>query len=159
MVASVRQNLNNAGIKVTDLPAADLPLTGAEIAMIIQGGLSKQVSVLDMAGGGAGLVSYASPAGALNNVAPVGFDLTTAFLLVDTNAGNTQWGGIVTPGVHGQRVVIINGGPNQLRLDALAGGSAAANQFYEATNLILLTRMATEIIYCTGTLNKWIVIR
>lgn len=158
MVASVRQNLNNAGIKVTDLPAADLPLTGTEIAMIVQAGLSKRVTITDLAGGGAGIISFISPAGVVNNVAPAGFGSTTAFLFVDTNAGNTQWGGIVTPGLHNQRVIVVNSGPNQLRLDAQAAGSAAVNRFLEASNLILLTSMATEIVYCTGTTNRWIVI-
>lgn len=158
MVASVRQNLNNAGIKVTDLPAADLPLTGTEIAMIVQAGLSKRVTITDLAGGGAGIISFVSPAGVVNNVAPAGFGSTTAFLFVDTNAGNTQWGGIVTPGLHNQRVIVVNSGPNQLRLDAQAAGSAAVNRFLEASNLILLTSMATEIVYCTGTTNRWIVI-
>lgn len=158
MVASTRQNLNNAGIKVTDLPVADLPLTGAEIAMIVQGGLSKQTTVLALSGGGAGIVSYVSPAGVQNNVAPAGLDNTTKFLFVDTNAGNTQWGGLVGPGVHNQRIIVVCSGPNQLRLDAQAAGSAAANRFLEATNLILLASMATEIAYCTGTINRWIVI-
>lgn len=157
MVASVRQNLNNAGIKFTDLPAATTPLTGAEVLCVVQDGISKRASLVDIAGA-AGIVSYISGAGAQNNVAPAGLDLTTAFLLVDTNAGNTQWSGLLSPGVHNQRIIVVNRGPNQLRLDALAGGSAAANQFLEATNLILLTNMATEIVYCTGSLNKWIVI-
>lgn len=157
MVASVRQNLNNAGIKFTDLPAATTPLTGAEVICLVQDGISKRAALIDVAGA-AGIVSYVSPAGALNNVAPPGLDNTTAFLLVDTNAGNTQWSGLVGPGQHNQRIIVVNTGPNQLRLDALGGGSAAGNQFYEATNLILLTRMATEIVYCTGSLNKWIVI-
>jgi hypothetical protein len=158
MVASVRQGLNNAGIKVTDLPVADLPLTGAEVAMIVQAGLSKQVSVLNLATGGAGIVSFVSGAGVQNNVAPAGLDATTKFLFVDTTAGNTQWGGLVTPGLHDQRIIMVNSGPNQLRLDAQVAGSAAANRFFEASNLILLANMATEIVYCTGALNRWIVL-
>lgn len=157
MVASVRQNLNNAGIKVTDLPAADVPLTGAEIIMVVQDGVSKQVPIDDVVVTGVGRVQYASPAGSTNDVAPPGLDDTILFLDVDTNLGNAQWTGLLA-GAHAQRLIITNLGPNQLRLDAMNVGSAAANRFREASNLILLTNMATEVVYCEEGVNKWLVI-
>lgn len=157
MVASVRQNLNNAGIKVTDLPAADVPLTGSEIMMIVQGGVSKQVPVDDVVVVGVGLVSYASPAGASNDVTIPDFTDQILFLEVDTNAGNAQWTGLLA-GSHAQRVIITNLGPNQLRLDANNVGSAAANRFRAASNLILLANMSTEIVYCEEGVNRWLVI-
>jgi len=157
MVASVRQNLNNAGIKVTDLPAATVPLTGDEIMMVVQGGLSKQVAIEDVVVSGLGRVAYVSPAGAQNDVAPPGLDDTIMFLDVDTNAGNTQWTGLLA-GAHGQRLIVSNLGPNQLRLDAMNVGSAAANRFREASNLILLTNMSTEVVYCALGVDKWLVI-
>jgi hypothetical protein len=156
MVASVRQNLNNAGIKVTDLPQADLPLTGAEIFMVIQGGVSKQVSADDVINVGTGVLVYASPAGASNDVVPPGFDESIAFLEVDTNAGNAQWTGLIA-GEHNQRVIVTNLGPNQLRLDANNVGSTPANRFRAASNLILLTNMSTEVVYCAEGVNRWLV--
>lgn len=157
MVASVRQNLNNAGIKVTDLPAADLPLDGTEIFMVIQDGISKQVPADDVINVGTGVLTYASPAGASNDVVPPGFDESIAFLEVDTNAGNAQWTGLLA-GEHNQRVIVTNTGPNQLRLDANNVGSAANNRFRAASNLILLTNMSTEVVYCAEGVNRWLVI-
>lgn len=158
MVASVRQNLNNAGIKVTDLPVATVPLDGTEVIMLVQAGLSAQTPVSNLTIGATGYVLYAAAAGASNDVTPVGFGLNTRFLDVDTTLGNAQFTGLIA-GQHGQRIVLTCLGPNQLRLDGLNGGSLAANQFREAGNLILLTNMTTELIYCSlGGVNKWLVI-
>lgn len=158
MAASARQNLNNAGIKVTDLPIATTPLTGTETFMLVQDGLSKQVAATDLPGGtgAVGFMTVASPAGVSNNVALPGFNPYTKIVDVATNAGNAQWTGML-PGVNGQRVVITNTGPNQLRLDAMNAGSAPANQFREGFNTSLLTNTSIELLYSTD-VNKWLVI-
>lgn len=150
---------NNSGQKWTDQPQVELPLTGAEIMLVVQSGISRQMTVADFLGvGGSGVVLYTAAAGVSHNVAPVGFGLTTRFLLVDTNAGAAQFTGLVA-GVHNQRIIILNRGPNALRLDALNVGSTAPNQFWEAVNLALLTNMATELVYInSGGFAKWIVI-
>jgi hypothetical protein len=156
MVASARQNLNNAGIKVTDLPAATTPFLGTEVMMVVQSGLSKQALVTDVIAMVANRVVYASPAGPNNNVAPPGFDANTRYLDVDTTAGAAQWTGLLA-GANGQRVVVTPIGAGSLRLDALAGGSVAANQFRAAANTMLITNLSTEIEYSSG-VGKWLVI-
>lgn len=155
MVASVRQGLNNAGIKVTDLPVATTPLTGAEVMMMVQSGLSKQAPLSDILAGIRSTISVAVAAGATNDWAPVGKTAQTRLIIVSTAAGNAQITGLLA-GIDLQDIVILNAGPNQLRLDKLTA-SAAANQFRATSNLVLLPDSATEILYSL-TNTKWIVI-
>ena len=157
MSVSVRQNLNNAGIKVTDLPSVTLPVTGAEVVMLVQGGISKKATLTDVQRPLIiGYMSLATPAGVSNDVTPPSMDQDTQIIDVSTPAGNAQWTGLIA-GQNGQRIVITNLGPNQLRLDALNAGSAPANQFRETFNTSLLVNTSIEVMYSTD-VSKWLVI-
>lgn len=147
---------NNAGVKYTQLPVA-VALDGAEVLAIAQAGVSKQMSVSTfIAAIPAVRVTYVAAAGASNNVTPAGFGPTTRYLEVNTAAGAAQFTGLIA-GANGQRVVVTPIGAGTLRLDALAGASAAANQFRAAANTLLVTNLSVEIEYSTE-IGKWLVI-
>lgn len=148
---------NNAGVKFSQLPEATYPLVGDEVMCLAQEGVSRKATVAQIfAGGAAGRVVYVSPAGVSNDVTPPGFGDTTRFLDVDTSAGAAQWTGLV-PGFNGQRIIVTPIAINTLRLDALAGGSAAAYQFRAALNTNLLRNLSLELEYCLE-VAKWLVI-
>jgi hypothetical protein len=57
-------------LKITELPAATLPLAGTEKAEIVQGGVNKQVNVSEFGGGGGGTVT--SVTGTTNRITSTG---------------------------------------------------------------------------------------
>lgn len=155
--AVVTQQLQNAGIKYTDLPPATLPLAGTEIAALVQNGRTVQAPTSSLLVGIANRVVFVSPGGASNNV-NAGIDANTRYLDVDTTAGAAQWSGLSSAGIsNGQRIVVTPIGAGSLRLDALNGASAAANQFRAAANTMLVTNLSVEIEFSSG-VGKWLVI-
>ena len=110
--------------------------------------------------GGAGVnVTYASPSGGSNNVAPAGFGTTTNRLTVTMAGGASSWTGLEA-GYDGQLVTLLNDDAvNSLTLDALNAGSTAANQFQmPGATTVLPPSTAIQIQYTAGSINKWVCI-
>lgn len=95
------------------------------------------------------VITYAPPAGIINNVNPGGaWPLPSVGRIdVDTTAGNSEWTGLLATATDGQGVLIRNIGANLLQLDELNAGSLAANQFDAAANVILTTGQTFMAVY------------
>lgn len=111
------------------------------------------------AGGGGGTllgrVSYATPAGSQNNVAPGGGFPTNKSRLVVTLAGNATWTGLVA-GTDGQLVYLTNAdAADSLTLTSQDAGSLAANQFLYAGGGIVLPPGASKLLLYDATLALW----
>jgi hypothetical protein len=104
------------------------------------------------------LLSYTSPTGGRNDVNPAGFGSTVARLEVTLTA-NTNWTGLLA-GVDGQQLVITQvAGAFTFTLNALNGGSQAANQF-RAVGDLALAGVGDSVLLCYygGSVNKWVVL-
>jgi hypothetical protein len=144
-------------IKVSQLPAAVTPLTGAELVMVVQSGVSRQTPASAFGGtittlGGEQLITAA--AGTSNNVAVTVASVNR--VLVDTTAGDAVFTGM-TAGVDGQLMVVTNQGPSLLTLDDENGGSLAANQFYGVTDITLPAK-GSQLLSYSGNLTKWVMV-
>lgn len=96
----------------------------------------------------------ASLLGAVNNYALPGVSDYT--LDIDTTAGNVNITGILAQR-HNQTLYISNIGPNTLTLDALNGGSVAANQLRMQGDYALSQYGSLTIRYSAG-VSKWLII-
>jgi hypothetical protein len=112
------------------------------------------------AGAAGGLIlsgrrSYASPAGAQNDVNPGGgFPANIGRLVVTLAAGNANWTGLLA-GSDGQLLYLTNAdAANTLELDVANGGSAAANQFQYQFGLALGPGVSKLLCY-DATIAKW----
>ena len=105
-------------------------------------------------------LAYASPSGAQNDVAPPGFVASagasgTGRLLVTLTAA-ANWTGLEA-GSDGQLLQIFNyAGGFPLTLNALNGGSGAANQFNLPADLILVPNNGLLLVYTAGSVNQWL---
>lgn len=92
--------------------------------------------------------------GAVNNYAlPGASDYT---LDIDTTAGNVNITGFV-PQRHNQTLYISNIGANPLTINALAGGSSAANQVRAVGDYVLSQYGTLAIRYSAG-VSKWLIV-
>lgn len=140
---------------LSQLPLADLPLTGDELMYIVQDGNSRKTSVA-----GALSAAFFGPeyaltltAGNNNNVL-----VTGNRLLADTTAGDATITGFDATGIStGYPLVVTNLGPNALTLADANGGSLAANQLFAITDLTLPPR-GSFLLERSGTLLKWVLI-
>lgn len=58
-VVRIFNELLGDGKKITQLPDADLPLTGSEYVEIVQDGINKKVQVIQLPGGGSSIPTNA----------------------------------------------------------------------------------------------------
>lgn len=95
-------------------------------------------------------------AGANNNLNPGGgWPVNYGRLFLTAGAGAANVTGLVA-GLDNQWVLIVNDDPsNNITLNSMNGGSAAANQFDYATDLVL-PPFATTIVVYDATEAKWI---
>jgi hypothetical protein len=110
-------------------------------------------------GAGNVFLSYASPTGVSNNVAPPGFQSNITRLWVTLPSGSAEWTGLKA-GVDGQEIILTNADPaNNLQLDIENGGSIAANQFYGTDGEYILNPGNSIILcYYGGSQNQWVVV-
>lgn len=144
-------------VKVSALPAATLPLSGTELVMLVQSGVSRRAPasafIATVVTLGAEQVVVAT-AGTMNNVV---IDVATVSrVLVDTSAGDAIFTGM-TAGADGQLMVVTNGAANLLTLADENGGSLTANQFYGVTDISLPSR-GSQLLSYSGTLFKWVMV-
>lgn len=144
-------------IKVSQLPSAVTPLTGDELVMLVQSGVSRQApasafhGTLPVLGDEQVIVAAA---GTSNNVAVT--VATVSRVLVDTTAGDATFTGL-TAGADGQLMVVTNQGTNLLTLAAENGGSTAANQFYGVTDITLPAK-GSQLLSYSANLTKWVMV-
>lgn len=113
------------------------------------------------AGGGTlpAAITYASPAGASNDVNPGGtWPTGYGRLGVTLAAGNANWTGLVA-GSDGQTIQLVNlDAANTLTLNSKNVGSAAANQFsYTGGGIILGAGASCWLVYWAGSVNLWMI--
>jgi sugar/nucleoside kinase (ribokinase family) len=144
-------------VKVSALPAATLPLSGTELVMLVQSGVSRQAPASAFLAAvvtlGAEQVVVAT-AGTMNNVV---IDVASVSrVLVDTSAGDVIFTGM-TAGTDGQLMVVTNGAANLLTLADENAGSLAANRYYGVTDISLPPR-GSQLLSYSGTLFKWVMV-
>lgn len=145
---------------VLQLPQAQ-SLTGAESVSMVQSGSSVRATAAQIASlgqsvsptGPVGVVSALPAIGANNDYAPTGFGATTGFLDC-TLAGVTNITGLLA-GYDGQIVIVTNLSTDTLTLNALNGGSQAANQFRMVSDLILNQYNSRTFKY-SAMIGKWV---
>jgi hypothetical protein len=147
------------GIPISQLPDADLPLTGAEIVPLVQSGVTKQVPVLDLAGTTPGSVVWtgtatsALAAGANNNLL---VDISAAARLGLTPADSTSELRGLQGGVDGKMLMIVNlSTVETLTVIVESGTSDAANRFAINGDLVVPPRCGALFMY-EGTLDRWV---
>jgi hypothetical protein len=97
-------------------------------------------------------------AGATNNLNPGGpFPVSIDRVDFDTTAGDANVTGLVA-GQDGQRIIARNIGANNLTLNNEDAGSAAANRFSGASDLILTAGGAATLVYYAGSVAKWVLV-
>jgi hypothetical protein len=106
--------------------------------------------------GAGSLITYASAAGALNNVNPGGsFPTGISGLDVTLASGAANWTGLLA-GSDGQRVSISNqDATNILTLNSQNAGSTAANRFSAAADMALVPGQTLGLVYRAGSINRW----
>ncbi len=102
-------------------------------------------------------LSYASSAGANNDVNPGGgWPTDIGRLDVTLAGGNANWTGLVA-GVDGQAVLISNiDAANTLTLNNQNAGSSAANRFRSSADAVLGPGATVLATYYAGTVNRWV---
>lgn len=113
-------------------------------------------------GGGVGsLISYASPAGASNDVNPAGFGSSVGRIEVDLTLGSANWTGLAA-GTDAQTVLICVVAPaatvNTLTLNNQNAGSAAANRFRASDDVIVVFGNTLQLVYYAGSVNRWVIV-
>lgn len=105
------------------------------------------------------LLSYTSPAGAQNNVTPVGFNNTIGRLEVTLSA-NSNWTGLNATGIADGTPLLVSvvAGAFTLTLNALNAGSGSANQFRAVNDIGITLNDTVQLIYYGGSVNKWVVV-
>lgn len=113
--------------------------------------------VLALLGGvGRPYLSFASPAGAQNDVNPGGAWPQIGRLDVTLAAGNASWNGLVAAN-DGDQVLIANvDAANTLTLNNQNAGSAAANRFRYGGNLALPPGFTVLAVYYGGSTTRWV---
>lgn len=146
-----------ADVKISELPSAT-PLAGDEAVPIVQGGITSQTTVQDIANLTAGLLGgeqeIAAAAGDNNNVAVT--VATVNRVLVDTTAGSANFTGI-TAGANGQLLVVTNEGASDLTLANESASSSANNRFYGVTDITLPVG-GSQLLSYSGTLTRWVMV-
>jgi hypothetical protein len=134
----------------------------AGTGITITGNLASPFATISATGGGGGTQGYlgtfitnAPASGVINNFAPAGFGAGVGRLDVDTTAGNVELTGL-TAGTDGQLLNVRNTGANNLILDSLNGGSAAANQFELPGQMYIPQYDSILLCYYGGAINKWV---
>jgi hypothetical protein len=138
-------------------------LTGAESVEAVQNRTSVRVTVAQIASLGAqisptgptGVVEAVPATGANNDYAPSGFGATSGFLeLTPTGVANIT--GLLA-GYDGQLITITNLSAYALTLNALNGGSQAANQFRMVADAILGQNNGKSFKY-SATIGLWVAV-
>jgi hypothetical protein len=144
------------GVRISALPSASLPLSGAELIAIVQDGTTRKAPVSSTASqktvlGGEQLITLSA---GTNNDVSVNVS-TVNRILCDTSAGAatlTGW----TAGTDGQIMIVTNAGSNNLSLPNQTG-SSVTQQIYSAINLTLFERQSRLFQY-SGILQKWVLV-
>lgn len=145
------------GVKISALPEATTPLTGAELVAVVQGGITRQATAADLGSSGGtiawtGIANGVLAAGANNNL---GTDISTAARLRLTPAGDADLSGL-QGGENGKLLFIQNmSAAFTITILAESGLSAAANRFAINGDLTVPPRCGALFIYDT-TLNRWV---
>lgn len=143
-------------VPISQMPAATLPLTGSEVTVVVQDGLSKKApstafgAIILVLGAEKALVAAAG-----NNNDAV-FGVTFNRLLVDTTAGDANLTGIAA-GSNGQICVVTNRGANLLNLMNENVASVAANRLYGVTDITLPARESMLLQY-SAILARWVMV-
>lgn len=103
------------------------------------------------------LLSVTLAAGQSNDYNPGAPFPVVARLNLNPSTGDANLTGLIA-GQDGQMLLLSNiSATNNLTLDSLNAGSAAANQFRAAADLTLPPRDAKLLFYNGGSINKWVV--
>jgi hypothetical protein len=136
------------------------PKLGAAGTVLTSNGTNAQPTFQAPGGGGGSgtLISYASPAGAQNNVAPAGFGAGVGRVALTLPSGNANWTGL-TAGTDGQQLIITNkDAANTLTLNVANAGSLAANQFFGSADYAIPPGNSLSLCYYAGSVNQWVII-
>lgn len=146
----------DVAIPISQLPVADLPLTGDELIVVVQDGLTKQSDVADSVAspifGSEAVVVL--PAGQSNNV-PV----PAMRMLIDTTVGDISISGFDSTGVPSGRPLFVTntGSVNLLTLLNANAGSLAQNRNYGPADLALPPG-TTGMLIRSGLLLRWMMV-
>jgi hypothetical protein len=143
-----------ANQKISTLPSASLPLSGAELAELVQGGANVKVTIASLLALVVPTYELIAPAaGTYNDVALPG--VGDYIIDVDTTLGPVTYNSFV-PQRDGQRVTWSCVGANNLSFAALTGPTAA-NQIRQSAPLSIVDGDSFTIQYSNGA-AKWLVI-
>lgn len=145
-----------ANKKISELPDASVPLTGAELVPMVQSGVTVQVPASDLVSGVpstfnlTGVTTPAILSGNTNNWAPsIG-----AVSRVNASSSNDVEVTGLAGGVDGKVIVLTNIGANNITLMTESGSSTAANRFAQNGDFVLVPGASVMLIYVSA-LSRW----
>lgn len=129
-----------ANVKISELPAATTPLTGAELVPIVQSGVTDQVSVSNLTSG------RAVPVGSLTRGAPV--TKTASFTLADTE----NW--VICNGT-GSIIITFPSAASWTGREVMIKTIAAFTVVSASSNIVPLIGGAAGTAILAATAGKW----
>src|SRR5687767_1456328 len=122
-------------VPISQLNGATLPLTGAELAVVVQDGVSKMVEIANWVPPSAGVEDTLSASGTVNNLDLAG----VGRLLIDTSGGDLTITGIVA-GYDGEIKYISNTAANSVFLSREDVGSTTINRLWGVDTMVIPER-------------------
>lgn len=145
-------------IPISQLAEADFPLTGDELVVVVQDGVTRRSTSSAVAGASNsaviwnGTVTQALLPGVTNNL---NVDLSEASVLALTLTGDSTLNSIVAPAAAGQMLFIQNLSDTHTLTVPNAGGGTAANQMASNGDMIYPPRCGGLYRY-DGTVQRWV---
>ena len=148
-----------ADLKISQLPAASVPLAGTEVLPIVQSGGTVQVSVNNLTVGKAvTATSFTDSAGKLRAIPQSGAAKTTSYTLTTTDVGQfiqvSTSGSIVIPDATfsaGDAVVIFNNTSGSITITCTITTAYKAGTDADQATVTLTTRGVCNILFISGT--------